>query len=54
MANIPILQIWDAASGKYIPVPAMQGPPYTLTDADKAAIKDAVIAALPVYEGGVL
>ena len=26
MANIPILQIWDAASGKYIPVPAMQGP----------------------------
>ena len=26
MANIPILQIWDAASGGYVPVPAMQGP----------------------------
>ena len=26
MANIPILHIWDAASGKYVPVPAMQGP----------------------------
>ena len=28
----------DAASGKYVPVPAMQGPPYTLTEADKAEI----------------
>ena len=26
MANIPILQIWDAASGEYVHVPAMQGP----------------------------
>lgn len=26
MANIPILMIWDEASGKYVPVPAIQGP----------------------------
>ena len=47
MANIPILHIWDAASGKYVPVPAMQGPPYTLTDADKAEIAALVLAAIP-------
>ena len=47
MANIPILMIWDAASGKYVPVPAIQGPPYTLTDADKAEIAEMVLAAIP-------
>lgn len=47
MANIPILQIWDAASGKYIPIPAMQGPSYTLTDADKTEIAELVLAAIP-------
>ena len=30
-----------------------KGDPYTLTDADKQAITNSVIAALPVYEGGV-
>lgn len=29
------------------------GPAYVLTDADKTSIKNAVIAALPVYDGGV-
>lgn len=28
------------------------GPAYVLTDADKTSIKNAVIAALPVYDGG--
>lgn len=28
-----------------------KGDPYTLTDADKETIKNAVIAALPVYDG---
>ena len=31
-----------------------QGPVYTLTDADKASIRDEVIAALPVYKGEVV
>ena len=30
------------------------GPPYTLTDADKQAITDSVIASLPVYQGEVV
>ena len=47
MANIPILQIWDEVSGKYIPIPAIQGLPYTLTDADKAEIAELVLAAIP-------
>ena len=62
MANIPILQIWDEASGKYIPVPAMQGPQgpqgYTpvkgtdyFTEEDKTELVNAVIAALPAAEG---
>ena len=29
-----------------------KGPAYVLTDVDKASIKNAVIAALPVYDGG--
>ena len=29
-----------------------RGPAYVLTDADKTSIKNAVIAALPVYDGG--
>ena len=47
MANIPILMIWDEVSGKYIPIPAIQGPPYTLTEADKAEIAERVLAAIP-------
>ena len=47
MTNIPILQIWDETSGKYIPIPAIQGPPYTLTEADKAEIVELVLAAIP-------
>lgn len=52
---IPILQIWDEALNKYVPVPAVQGPkgdaPVKGTDywtaADKAEIVADVLAALP-------
>ena len=47
MTNIPILQIWYETSGGYVHVPAMQGPPYTLTEADKAEIAALVLAAIP-------
>ena len=35
-------------------VESLQGPAYTLTAADKAAITAAVVAALPVYDGEVV
>lgn len=58
---IPILQIWDEAQGKYVPVPTIQGPPGAKGDpgstpvkgtdywtaADQAEIVQAVLAALP-------
>lgn len=47
MANIPILMIWDEANQKYVSVPAIQGPPYTLTEADKSEIVEMVLASIP-------
>ena len=40
-----ILKIKDE-NGNWIPIPAIQGPPYELTDADKNEIKDNVIVSL--------
>lgn len=46
--------------GKFYPVEVIQGPAgpqgpaYTLTDGDKAKIVEAVVDALPVYNGEVV
>lgn len=42
------------ASGEFKGDPGTPGPAYTLTAADKTAIVNAVIAALPVYAGEVV
>lgn len=52
---IPIMQIWDEAQGKYVPIPVLQGPPGATpvkgtdywTAADQAEIVQAVLAELP-------
>lgn len=63
--NISILNVWNEATQQYEPIAAIrgevgpqgeqgpQGPAYTLTDADKQAIVNEVISALPVYNGEV-
>lgn len=38
------------SNGNLIPIPSIKGDPYVLTEADKAAIVEAVIAALNTEE----
>ena len=53
-------QVWDAESGAYVDTEAEyqgetgpRGPVYTLTESDKQTIVQAVLNALPVYNGEV-
>lgn len=56
--NVPILKVWNEETKQYEGVPAIRGDKPVKgvdywTDADKQEMVADVIAALPVYEGGV-